>query len=88
MKAVILYHPQSDHGTMIETFARDFSRQTGRKIELISLESRDGADMAARHDIVQYPAILAMDNEGKMLRLWQGPVLPLMNEVSYYTQDK
>lgn len=87
MKAVILYHPKSDHGTSVESFARDFSRQTGNKIELVSLESRDGAAMASLYDVTQYPAILAMDNGGQLLRLWQGPILPLMNEVSYYTHD-
>lgn len=85
MKTVILYHPQSDHATMVETFARDFSKQTGGKVELVSLESRDGAATASLYDVTQYPAILAMDNGGQMLRLWQGPVFPLMNEISYYT---
>ena len=87
MKAVILYHPQSDHSTSVESFARDFSMQTGHKIELISLESREGAATATMYDITQYPAILALDNSGQMLRLWQGPILPLMNEISYYTQE-
>ena len=87
MKAVILYHPKSDHATNVEGFARDFSMQTGDRIELISLESRDGAATATMYDITQYPAILALDNAGQMLRLWQCPVLPLMNEISYYTQD-
>lgn len=88
MKVVILYHPHSDQARNVESFARDFSRQTSKKVELVSLESRDGAATATLYDIVQYPAILALDNAGAMLRAWQGPILPLMNELAYYTQER
>lgn len=85
---VILYHPNSDHARVVESFARDFARQGGGKgVELISLESRDGAATASLYDIVRYPAILAMRESGELLRSWQGPVMPLMNELAYYTQQ-
>ena len=84
MKAVILYHPNSDHARTVEQFAHDFSRQAGARIELVSLESRDGAATASLYDITRYPAILALSNAGELLKAWQGPVMPLMNEVAYY----
>ena len=87
MHVFILYHPNSEHARMVEDYARDFSRQMSHDIELISLESRDGAHMANLYDIVQYPAILAVDYQGKLMRAWQGTALPLMNELSYYTKD-
>lgn len=87
MKVVILYHPESDHARTVESYARDFSRQTGQKVELISLETRDGSATASLYDVVQYPAILALNQNGEMLRMWQGPILPLMNELSYYGQE-
>jgi hypothetical protein len=87
MKVTILYHPKSDHASNVESFARDFSKQTGRSLELISVDSREGARLAELYDAVQYPAILAMDDTEQILRMWQGPILPLINEVSYYTQD-
>lgn len=87
MKVVILYHPRSDHARVVEDFARDFSRQVGKQLELVSLESRDGAATASLYDIMQYPAILALGNDGQILRTWQGRIMPLMNEVSYYTQQ-
>jgi hypothetical protein len=87
MKVVILYHPRSDHAQTVESFAHDFSRQVGRRLELISLESRDGSATASLYDITRYPAILALSDAGEMLRAWQGPVMPLINELSYYTQQ-
>ncbi len=82
---VILYHPKSDHASTVESFARDFSRRTNRRLELVSLESRDGAATASLYDIVQYPAILALDDSGALLRVWEGPIMPLMDELSYYS---
>jgi hypothetical protein len=87
MKVIILYHPVSEHARNVEDFARDFARQTSHELELISLESRDGAAAASLYDIVRYPAILAISSSGEILRSWQGPVLPLMNELMYYIQD-
>lgn len=87
MKVVVLYHPKSDHATVVESFARDYSRQVGRKLELISLDSRDGSSTATLYDVVQYPAILALSDAGEVLRMWQGPILPLINELSYYSQE-
>jgi hypothetical protein len=87
MNVQIIYHPQSDHSRIVEDYAHDFSRQLGHDIELVSLESRDGAMIAKMYDIVRYPAILATDNNGVMLKAWQGPVMPLMNESSFYVKD-
>lgn len=83
----MLYHPHSEHARVVEEFARDFSRQMAHDLELISLESRDGASIASLYDIVRYPAILALDNNGVILKKWEGPVMPLMNELAYYTQN-
>jgi hypothetical protein len=87
MRVFIIYHPNSEHSRSVEEYARDFARQMSHDIELISLESREGAYLATLYDVVQYPAILAVDSQSRLLKSWQGPDLPLMDDVSYYTQD-
>jgi hypothetical protein len=87
MKVIILYHPKSDHARAVEEFAHDFSRQMAHDVELLSLESRDGADTAKLCDIVRYPAILVMNRSGAVMKTWEGPVMPLMNELAFYTQE-
>jgi hypothetical protein len=86
MKVVILYRPNSEHGRAVESFVRDFeARHNSGKIEVINVDSRDGASTASLYDVMQYPAILALRDDGSMLRMWQGGALPLMDEVAYYT---
>lgn len=86
MKVVVLYHPRSDHARAVEEFARDFTRQTNRQLVLKSLESREGSAEASLYDATTYPAFLALANDGSLLRMWQGQVLPLTNELLYYTE--
>lgn len=86
MKLVILYRPKSEHGRTIETFVHDFRvRHESAKVELIDVGSREGAAMASLYDIMQYPALLGLADDGSVLKVWQGGDLPLMDEVASYT---
>lgn len=85
MKVVILYHPQSDHYRTVEEFARDLHKQKGKKVDLVSLETREGAATASLYDIVEYPAVLAIREDGQLLKNWEGAMLPLMDEVAAYS---
>lgn len=86
MKASILYHPHAEFARMAEEYVRDFARFHKEDIELISLDTREGADMARLHDIVRYPALLVRDERGSLIKEWQGEKFPLMDEVASYTR--
>ena len=84
MKIVALYRPNSEFARKVESFVRDFSKLRGGEIELVSLDTREGADMARLYGIVQYPAILAIQRDSSLAKEWQGDKLPLMDEVASY----
>lgn len=87
MKLVILYRPNSEHARDVESFVRDFQRQfyeAGKEVEMVSMESREGTTKAELYDILQFPAILALANDGSVLSSWVGLPLPLMNDVAGY----
>jgi thioredoxin-like negative regulator of GroEL len=84
MKAYILYHPRSDHSRIVEEYAHDFERIKGKKVELLSLETQEGAAMANLYGIVEYPAVIALRQDGQLLKNWEGLPLPLMNELAAY----
>lgn len=81
MRAVVLYHSKSDHAGRVEEFVHDFERFKHKRIEKVSLETINGAALAQLHDIVRYPAVLVIGPDGAAQRMWQGPDLPLMNDV-------
>lgn len=68
---------------------RDFQRQffdAGKKVEMVSMDSRDGVAKAELYGIMQFPTLLAVENDGSLLNAWIGLPLPLMNDVAGYAQ--
>lgn len=90
MKLLILYRPNSEHATAVESFVRDFQKQffeAGKKVEMVSVDSREGVAQASLYDIMQFPAILALANDGSLINSWLGFPLPIMNDVAGYAQS-
>lgn len=81
-----VYKEHSEHARAVEMFMHDFTKQTGRTLETIDPESRDGAAMCRTYDIVEYPTIIALDDNGSMLSMWRGIPLPTISEVAYYAR--
>lgn len=85
MRTVILYHPNAEFAGLAEDYKHEFEqRHADKKIELISLETVEGSEMAKLYDVVRYPAILVMDNNAILQKMWQDQPFPLMDEVSAY----
>jgi hypothetical protein len=87
MRTVILYHPNSEFAGMAEDYKRDYeNRRHGAQIELISLETVEGSNMAKLYDVVRYPAILAIGLDNSLQKLWQDRPWPPFDEVAAYSQ--
>lgn len=84
MKAIVVYKPVSEHARDVDTYLRDFARQTGRIVETLDPETREGEAFCRAYDIVEYPSVIALDDSGKLLNFWKGLPLPTISEVSYY----
>jgi 3-deoxy-D-manno-octulosonic acid (KDO) 8-phosphate synthase len=50
----------------------------------MSIDTREGSATATLYDVVQYPAILVLQTDGYVQKIWQGEQLPLMDEVASY----
>jgi hypothetical protein len=84
MKVVVLYRPKSEHEGKVLDYARDYKQLKHREFSLLSLDTVEGDSLAKLYDIVQYPAFLAIKDDGQLEQMWQGETLPLMNELDYY----
>jgi hypothetical protein len=86
MKVVVLYRPNSEYSRSVEEFIHNYERwHQGNKIETLNYDSRDGSATASLYDVMQQPAILALRDDGSVLKSWEGATLPLMDEVAAYT---
>lgn len=87
MKALLFYRPNSEHGQTVDEYLREFTQRTGKELPTIDVDSRDGITLCEQYDVVSYPTILALDDQGRELQRWDGELLPQISEVSYYAQD-
>jgi hypothetical protein len=86
MRVVAVYKSDSEHGRVVEEYLRDFLRRTGRELETLEPETREGADFCRSYDIVEYPTLVALSDDGQVQNVWRGQPLPTISEVSYYAQ--
>lgn len=84
MNISILYRPNSEHERLVLDYQRDFKQRSSRDIELVSLDTVEGDELAKIYGVDVYPTIIVRDDEGVLQHMWQGDTLPLMDEVLAY----
>lgn len=84
MRTVVVYKEETDYARQVIDFLHDFQRQTGRELESINPESSAGIGFCETYDIMEYPTVVALSDDGKLQNEWRGLPLPTISEVSYY----
>jgi hypothetical protein len=84
MRVVVVYKEHTDYARQVETFLGDFKRLTGHDLEVMDPESLPGISFCEAYDLLEYPTIVALSDDGQIQNQWNGLPLPTMSEVSYY----
>lgn len=84
MRVVCVRRENEDYSRMVDEWVIEFERRTGKEIELISPDGRAGEDFCRAYDVVEYPTIMALGNDGAVLAIWRGEMLPTFDEVNYW----
>lgn len=87
VRVLAVYRDQDDYSRAVIDFLRDFKYQTGHDLETVNPDTTNGVHFCETYDIVQYPAIIALDDNSMMQNCWNGLPLPTISEVSYYVQQ-
>ncbi len=90
MKVLVLYKPKSEHRQTIEDFISQFKEKHPRsKVEVLDVDRREGIAMASIYDVMRYPSILALRDDGTVLQTWEGEEnLPRLDDVGVYAIDQ
>lgn len=87
MRVLILYRPNSEHGRLTEEFIQNYqTRHQSDHLEVLSIDTREGSATATLYDVMQYPAILVLQADGYVHKIWQGDSLPRLDEVASYAR--
>lgn len=84
MRVVCVYREGEDYSRTVEEWLMAFERRTGKEIEVMSPDGREGTQFCQTYDIVEYPTIIALGDDGAVLSSWRGKLLPLFDEVAYW----
>lgn len=84
MPVKVVYRTESDHAREVFDYLRDFERQTGHQIEEVDPDTPAGVHTCRTYDIVEYPTVIALGDDGQLRQLWRGRPLPVISEVSFY----
>lgn len=82
MRVVCIFRDNQDYSRSVNEWLENFRRQTGREIEIMNPDTN--TSFCETYDVVEYPTILALDNNGAVRATWRGKSLPLVNEVLFY----
>ncbi len=84
MRVVVVTKENTDYARTVADFLRDFQAQTSHTLETIDPDTADGTSFCDAYDIVEYPTLIALADDGTMQTTWTGLPLPTISEVSYY----
>ncbi len=79
-----MWRDEEDYSRMVDEWITEFERRTGKEIESISPDGRAGEEFCRSYDIVEYPTIMALGDDGAVLAFWKGRMFPTFDEVSYW----
>ena len=82
MRVVCVWREESEHGRTVREWLGSFERQTGHTIE--SIDPDENPHFCSTYDVVEYPTILAIDNDGALAASWRGTDMPRIDDVLFY----
>lgn len=88
MKTLILYQPRSEYSRSVEEFVQNLER-TYPDVHptLTDVDSLEGSHLAELYDVMQYPAIIVLADDGSLVNSWVGDRLPLIDAVAGYLRS-
>lgn len=84
MRVVCVWREGYDYSRTVEEWLVGFERATGKEIESIDPGTKAGMDFCRAYDIVEYPTMMSLSDDGAVLAMWRGAMLPTFDEVSYW----
>ena len=87
MRVLCLYRPNTDTERPVLELQMSLRRIYNSELELVSVDGVEGSRLAELYDIWQFPAFIAVDSSGTLLKSWSDGTVPLLNELIYYLQQ-
>lgn len=84
MRVVIVWREESDYARAVREWLHDVETRLGYVPESMNPDEPASVSFCQTYDIVEYPTIVALDSQGRLLQMWRGAQLPQIDDVAYY----
>ena len=79
---VVIYREKSEQARPVYEFIEMMRRRyPARVVKEVDIDSREGYAEASLYGVTQYPALIATSLDGRIMGIWEGLPLPLIDEV-------
>ncbi|MCY4010535.1 MAG: hypothetical protein OXF30_00485 [Candidatus Saccharibacteria bacterium] len=85
MKIYLFYRPQVGMDLAIDTFLKLLDRHKS-KLQVINVDSRQGDQLSRLYDLMDYPSVVVVRDDGVQVESWQGK-LPYLEDLNPYLQQ-
>lgn len=82
MKLLVFYRQKDGVDSEYDDFMKSLSKLSA-PYEQINPDSRDGSDRAEIYEVVSYPTIMLVDDDGRPLAIWRDS-LPSVDQINTY----
>ena len=77
-----LYRENSEQARPVYEFIEMMRRRyPDRPVKELDIDTREGSAEASLYGVTQYPALIATSLDGRIMGMWEGVPLPLIDEV-------
>lgn len=82
MRAIVITKEKRDYSRRVNEWIQEFERTTGKKLEVLNPDTN--TTFCENYDVVEYPTIMILGDDGSVRASWRGAMLPTKDEVLYY----
>ena len=88
MRVVVFTKDNYDYSSSVDEFVDEVNRRIGGEgVEKLDPEGVEGEGLARALDILEFPAVVALDDNESVSQQWVGIPLPPIDEVVYYVSQ-
>jgi hypothetical protein len=84
MRLVVVTREERDYAREVREWLHEFEARAVMSAEVVDPDSRDGVGFIGAYDLMNFPAVLVLTDDGRVLHSWQGTPMPPIDEVRGY----
>ena len=84
MRVILVFKERSEAAREAFEWMEEFKRRTGREVEQLDPETREGEEFCQARGIMEYPTLVVAVDDGNVVEQWSGRPMPIIDDIMAY----